>query len=113
MISSLLIKVALLTAIIDCVYSVGIYEQCAGEGYGTFLCNPGLTCFRRSKWYSSCQYSCPRNQGWECEFYIPPTQTVAPAWEQCGGQGWIGPTLCPAGYGCYTRNVYYSQVSQY
>ena len=113
MLSSLLIKFTLLTAIIGCAYSVGIYEQCAGEGYGTFPCNAGLTCFRRNKWYSSCQFSCPRYVGWECELYLPPVPigVVAAGWDQCGGDSWIGPRTCVAGYACYTRSVYYSQVS--
>ncbi len=113
MASSLLIKFALLASIIGCAYSVGIYEQCAGEGFRPLPCNPGLTCFRRSKWYSSCQYSCPRQLGWECEFYLPPLPivTIAVGWEQCGGQGWLGPRICVAGYGCYARDAYFSQVS--
>jgi len=53
----MLMKLFLLATLLGCAYSVGIYEQCAGEGYGTFPCNAGLTCFRRNKWYSSCQYS--------------------------------------------------------
>lgn len=96
----------LLAALVGVAQSVGIYEQCAGEGYGTFPCNAGLTCFRRNKWYSSCQYSCPLNQGWECEAALRP----ANGWDQCGGQGWNGGTVCPAGYACYARSIYYSQV---
>jgi hypothetical protein len=111
MASSLFIKLALVAAIIGCAYSVGIYEQCAGEGYGTFPCNAGLTCFRRNKWFSSCQYSCPKNLGWECETYIGPIATIAVGWDQCGGDGWVGPKVCAAGFACYARSVFYSQVS--
>ena len=113
MTSSFLIKFALLTAIIGYASSVGIYEQCAGEGYGTFPCNAGLQCFRRNKWYSSCQFSCPRFVGWECEAYLPPVTapSIAAGWEQCGGEGWMGPRTCVAGYACYARSIHFSQVS--
>jgi hypothetical protein len=36
---------------------------------------------------------------------------VAAGWDQCGGDSWIGPRICVAGYACYTRSVYFSQVS--
>ena len=107
----MLMKLFLLATLLGCAYSVGIYEQCAGEGYGTFPCNAGLTCFRRNKWYSSCQYSCPRNLGWECEAALAtlPPSTIAAEWEQCGGDGWLGPRVCATGYCCYARSVFYSQ----
>ncbi|CAF4145481.1 unnamed protein product, partial [Adineta steineri] len=85
------------------INSVGIYEQCAGEGYGTFPCILGLTYFRRNKWFSSCQYSCPKNLGWECETYIAPVTTTLAGWDQCGGEGWLGSSICPIGYTCYAR----------
>jgi len=109
----LLVKLTLLATIIGTACSVGIYEQCAGEGYGTFPCNAGLTCFRRNVFYSSCQYTCPRNVGWECEAYMGTgTGTgsiIAAEWDQCGGDGWVGATGCSAGYACYARSVFYSQ----
>ncbi len=113
MASSLSIKFVLLAAIIGCAYSVGLYEQCAGEGYGTFPCNAGLTCFRRNRVYSSCQFECPRNLGWECETYLPPVPvgSVAAAWDQCGGTGWVGPKICAVGFACYAYNAGFSQVS--
>ncbi|UJR33237.1 hypothetical protein I4U23_020692 [Adineta vaga] len=106
---ALSIKLALFTAIIGLTYSVGIYEQCAGEGYGNFPCAPGLGCFRRNRWYSSCQPSCPKNVGWECEAYTAPVVTIAAGWDQCGGEGWGGPSVCEPGFVCYARSVYYSQ----
>jgi len=109
--SSLLIKFALLAAIIGCANSVGLNEQCAGEGYVTVPCNAGLACFRRNKFYSSCQFSCPRNLGWDCETYLPPVVTIAAGWDQCGGTGWVGARTCVAGYGCYIRSAAFSQVS--
>jgi hypothetical protein len=111
MASSSLIKFAILVAIIGCADSVGIYEQCAGEGFVTVPCNAGLTCFRRNKFFSSCQFSCPRNVGWECETNIPPVTVIVPGWDQCGGDGWAGLRVCAVGYACYTRSVSYSQVS--
>ena len=108
-----LVKLTLLAAIIDIAYSVGIYEQCAGDGYGAFPCDYGLACFRRNQWFSSCQYSCPRNLGWECETYVTLTPAYAAGWAQCGGTGWGGPTVCPAGYACYARSIHFSQVSDY
>ncbi|CAF3708161.1 unnamed protein product [Adineta steineri] len=108
MTSALLTKLALFAAILNIAYSVGIYEQCAGDGYGTFPCDAGLTCFRRNIWYSSCQTSCPKGVGWECETYVPPV-VFAAGWDQCGGEGWYGPRACPAGYACYARSIYYSQ----
>jgi hypothetical protein len=113
MASTLLVKLTLFAALISIAYSVGIYEQCAGEGYGNFPCNSGMTCFRRNKWFSSCQFSCPQNVGWECENYLAPTGAIAIGWDQCGGEGWLGPRVCAAGFACYARSVYYSQVSDY
>ncbi|CAF1243090.1 unnamed protein product [Didymodactylos carnosus] len=81
--------------------------QC--EGYGTFPCDAGLTCFRRNKFFSSCQYSCPLNVGWECETQPYVSGVIAAGWDQCGGDGWRGPSVCPAGYVCYARTVWYSQ----
>jgi len=113
MTSTLLVKSILLAALVSIAYSVGIYEQCAGEGFGNFPCDGGMTCFRRNKWFSSCQYSCPKNVGWECEGIATaaPVGAVAAGWDQCGGEGWIGARLCPAGFACYARSVYYSQVN--
>src|ERR1700722_4737783 len=102
-----------LAALISAASAVAIYEQCAGEGYGNFPCNAGLTCFRRNKWYSSCQYRCPLNVGWECETlgHVGPAPTIAAGWDQCGGNGWAGPAACAAGFACYARSVHYAQVS--
>ena len=112
MASTLLVQLLFGVAIISIASAVGLYEQCAGEGYGTYPCNAGLACFRRNRWFSSCQVSCPLNLGWECEQYIvrPPVSTVAANWDQCGGDGWLGARACGAGYACYARSIYYAQV---
>ncbi|THH29497.1 hypothetical protein EUX98_g4692 [Antrodiella citrinella] len=39
-------------------------------------------------------------------------QATAPQWGQCGGLGWTGPTVCPAGWGCVSTNEYYAQCLQ-
>lgn len=114
MTSALFINLTILSIIVGIAYSVGIYEQCDGEGFGTFSCDEGLACFRRNRWYSSCQYECPRNLAWDCEVDLPPLPpiaTIALAWDQCGGDAWVGPTECETGYYCYARSVFYSQVS--
>ncbi|KAF9563845.1 hypothetical protein CPC08DRAFT_705760 [Agrocybe pediades] len=36
----------------------------------------------------------------------------APAWGQCGGQGWSGATTCVSGWTCTYSNPYYSQCLQ-
>ncbi|TEB32677.1 hypothetical protein FA13DRAFT_220311 [Coprinellus micaceus] len=36
-------------------------------------------------------------------------QSAAPAYGQCGGQDWTGPTTCVSGYVCQTTNTWYSQ----
>lgn len=36
-------------------------------------------------------------------------QSAAPAYGQCGGQGWSGPTTCVSGYTCQATNQWYSQ----
>ncbi|KAH7322692.1 endo-1,4-beta-glucanase precursor [Stachybotrys elegans] len=36
-------------------------------------------------------------------------QSTAPAWGQCGGEGWTGPTTCVSGYVCTASNQWYSQ----
>ncbi len=40
-----------------------------------------------------------------------PTSTagLATQWNQCGGQGWAGPTACVAPYVCTYQSVWYSQ----
>ncbi|KAJ2915746.1 hypothetical protein MD484_g4674, partial [Candolleomyces efflorescens] len=37
------------------------------------------------------------------------SQSSAPAYGQCGGQGWSGPTTCVSGYTCSVTNQWYSQ----
>ena len=98
-------KLVLLAAIIAMVQSIGFRETCGGEGYPSLPCDAGLACYRRSKWYYSCQPSCPLNEGWECE----PLKALG--WDQCSGQGWGATRVCAAGYTCYTLSIYYSQVS--
>lgn len=39
----------------------------------------------------------------------PPTGGEAGQWEQCGGEGWTGPTKCVAPYTCKAQNQWYSQ----
>ncbi|TDL25215.1 hypothetical protein BD410DRAFT_785086 [Rickenella mellea] len=39
-------------------------------------------------------------------------QATAPAWGQCGGVGWTGPTLCIPGWTCVLSNYWYSQCLQ-
>ncbi|KAH6910877.1 hypothetical protein BKA70DRAFT_1423638 [Coprinopsis sp. MPI-PUGE-AT-0042] len=34
---------------------------------------------------------------------------VAPAWGQCGGQGFAGPTTCVEGFTCIKQNTWYCQ----
>ncbi|TDZ19007.1 putative endoglucanase type F [Colletotrichum orbiculare MAFF 240422] len=36
-------------------------------------------------------------------------QSTAPAWGQCGGNTWTGPTVCASGYTCSILNPYYHQ----
>jgi len=92
------------------VSSVALYEQCGGEGYtGLKSCDWPLQCFRRSRWFSSCQVSCP-GADWECAGSSASTKApaLASAWGQCGGEGWTGATSC-AEYPCYARSRWYSQ----
>ncbi|CAF2160927.1 unnamed protein product [Rotaria magnacalcarata] len=45
-----------LIVFVPIVYSVEIYKQCGSEGYtGATECDLPLQCFRRSRWFSSCQ----------------------------------------------------------
>jgi hypothetical protein len=130
MTSTLLIKLALFATIIGIAYSIGLNEQCAGQGYVTYPCDAGLACFRRNAFFSACLYVCPGGIGWECETGVAtvpvatvpvatvpvatvPVPTVAAAWDRCGGDGWTGATLCPTGYACYARSILYSQVNDY
>ncbi|KAF7560154.1 hypothetical protein G7046_g3990 [Stylonectria norvegica] len=39
----------------------------------------------------------------------PSSTATAGPWQQCGGKGWTGPTLCGDGYTCTLQNDYYSQ----
>ncbi|CAF0785311.1 unnamed protein product [Adineta steineri] len=104
----------LLFVLVPIVSSVGLYDQCGGQGYtGSTECNWPLKCFRRNQWFSSCQTSCP-SRDWECALPESYSETndedtaVAPNWEQCGGEGWKGPTAC-ADYPCQPRSVWFSQ----
>jgi hypothetical protein len=92
--------------------SVGLYEQCGGEGYtGSTQCNWPLQCFRRSRWFSSCQTSCPGGD-WECGStgYTGGDRSPVGAqpWDQCGGEGWKGSNWCLE-YPCVARSQWYSQ----
>merc|ERR1712151_39194 len=46
---------------------------------------------------------------------FPPKSTSKPSidcaaiWEQCGGEGWAGPTCCAAGSSCRALNKWYHQ----
>ena len=63
---------------------------------------------------------CP--EAWECvkqnDYYsqcapIPhDDDDHAHANEQCGGEGWTGPTECETGYECVYKNEYYSGCNQ-
>lgn len=103
----------LLLAFIPIVSSVGLYEQCGGEGYtGPTGCDLPLKCFRRSRWFSSCQTECP-GLDWECALPEKDTEDIedepgASNWEQCGGDGWNGATWC-IDYPCEPRSNWYSQ----
>ncbi|KAJ6578645.1 endo-1,4-B-xylanase A [Mycena vulgaris] len=41
-------------------------------------------------------------------FPVVISQTQAPVWGQCGGQGWTGPTVCVPGSVCVRENDYHS-----
>jgi endoglucanase len=41
--------------------------------------------------------------------YASSSQGQARGWEQCGGIGWTGPTVCESGYTCIVHNPYYHQ----
>ena len=44
------------------------YDQCGGAFfYGSSVCQSGLTCYKRSQWYSQCMRACPTGAGWDCE----------------------------------------------
>ncbi|CAF0928607.1 unnamed protein product [Adineta ricciae] len=103
----------LLLAFVPFVLSGGLYDQCGGEGYtGSIECADSLKCFRRNRWFSSCQTACPGGD-WECATESAAAKevedtAVAPNWEQCGGEGWNGPTAC-ADYPCQPRSQWFSQ----
>ncbi|KAF8659473.1 hypothetical protein AX16_001840 [Volvariella volvacea WC 439] len=43
---------------------------------------------------------------------LPIVTAQAGPWEQCGGQGWTGPTTCVSGWVCTSQNQWYSQCLQ-
>ena len=104
----------LLLVFVPLASTVGIWEQCGGEGYaGPTECDAPYQCFRKSRWYSSCQTSCPGTSDWDCTSaanYSAPVEddTLAPNWGQCGGEGWNGPTAC-AEFPCEPRSQWFSQ----
>lgn len=57
----------------DCTPVVAAYEQCDGEGFalsnpnGCPICPAGYQCYKKSKWLSNCNHSCPEGLGWDCE----------------------------------------------
>jgi len=95
-----------LISFIPLCWSVGLYQQCGGEGYkGSTTCDWPLGCFRRSRWFSSCQVSCPAAD-WECARLGG--SGLAKSWDQCGGEGWNGPRGCVE-YPCQWRTKWYAQ----
>ncbi|CAF1406090.1 unnamed protein product [Rotaria magnacalcarata] len=101
-------QIALMLVFVPFTSSLVIYDQCGGEGYGgSTYCNWPLQCFQRSRWYSSCQMSCPGGD-WECARTGGSNGRGALAWEQCGGDGWNGPQWCTE-YPCRARSIWYSQ----
>ena len=105
--------VFLLVSSIPLSSSVGLYQQCGGEGYkGSTSCDWPLTCYRRSRWFSSCQTQCPGGD-WDCAKLTGTGgsiggSTLAKGWEQCGGEGWNGPRAC-AEFPCQWRTKWYAQ----
>ena len=103
--------VVFLIVIIPTCSSVGLYQQCGGEGFkGSNTCDWPLACYRRTRWFSSCQTGCPGGD-WECaKAGNSPSGTsgLAKAWAQCGGEGWNGPRGCQE-YPCQWRSKWYAQ----
>jgi hypothetical protein len=43
-----------------------IYISIGKEYLGPTKCVDGVTCFKRSEWYSHCTKNCPNDDTWEC-----------------------------------------------
>ncbi len=64
-------------------------------------CVTGTYCFQKTKYYSECHPTCP--ESWICN------ETKVSINEQCGGEGYVGPTQCAEGLNCFKRDKWYSQ----
>ncbi|KAI8616510.1 hypothetical protein BC830DRAFT_1117660 [Chytriomyces sp. MP71] len=86
------------------------WAQCGGQGYaGSTCCAPGNTCVYMSKWYSECKPSSQAGAAAVTQDSTDSSSGTCGLWDQCGGAGWTGRTLCPVGSTCVTQDEWYSQ----
>lgn len=91
-------------------------EDCGGTG----CCyDPGATCFVKNANWSACKLSCEPgiHEDDDAEFRTPWECTKASAicqeaYQQCGGQGWTGPTCCKSGCHCQRTSAFYHQCAR-
>ncbi|GAB0496044.1 hypothetical protein MMPV_007354 [Pyropia vietnamensis] len=78
-----------------------LYEQCGGAQYkdGPTCCTTGLTCMVMNKWYSQCRP-------------LPSSEGQIPPYEQCGGSGYTGSTMCTPGFQCTEIDASFSNCDQ-
>merc|ERR1711965_1236746 len=92
--------------VLQATCSNGPYSQCGATGYtGETCCPAGYQCHFDNEWWSACYPAAspppPPSP--------PPSLTCPTApYGQCGGNGYTGPTCCPAGFGCTFSNEWWS-----
>ncbi|KAK6530546.1 hypothetical protein TWF281_007389 [Arthrobotrys megalospora] len=102
-----------------------IWGLCGGRAAPTSwtrtLCEPGITCVHLNSFYWQClpPTAIPTTTTTKStSVYLPPTTTayitttasrLQSKFGQCGGVGWLGPTVCTTGSACSTANPYFAQ----
>lgn len=90
--------------------TVGEWDQCGGEGWtGGTVCISPYVCTVYSVWYSQCEASDTAITTVPASVPVSTGEGTVHQWNQCGGEGWTGGTICVSPYTCTVYSVWYSQ----
>mmetsp|Transcript_34631 Transcript_34631/g.55362 ORF Transcript_34631/g.55362 Transcript_34631/m.55362 type:complete len:365 (+) Transcript_34631:98-1192(+) len=83
------------------------FGPCGGQGIPTATCCSGMSCVRKTKYYSQCEKSAAGTGG--STDNNGPAGTCAALYGQCGGENHKGSTKCCGSARCNFVNKWYSQ----